>query len=70
MATASHSLDGDRGCGAPGSPRWNLYWILQLEGDELADFVLEIGYDKTVEAMNECPGGNYRRPETTGGARG
>ena len=44
--------DGDVGCGSPGSPQWHRTMILQLENQELADYVLDIGFDKTVEAMD------------------
>ncbi len=46
-----YSIDGDVGYGVPGSPLWNYQWIMQLEDDELCDFVLEIGSDKAFEAL-------------------
>ena len=53
MVTAkSYVIEGDVGCGPPDSPQWHRTMILQLEGQELADYVLEIGFDKTVEAMD------------------
>lgn len=45
-------IDGDQGYGVPGSPRWNYLWIMQLEGDELYEFVMEIGVEKTIEAFD------------------
>ena len=48
----SYVIDGDAGCGPLGSPQWHKAMILQLENQELADYVLEIGFDKTVEAMD------------------
>lgn len=49
---AENHFNGDVGYGVPGSPRWNFLWIMQLEGDELYEFVMEIGVDKTIEAFD------------------
>lgn len=43
--------NGDAGYGVPGTPQWNYLWIMELEGDELYDFVMTIGVDKTIEAF-------------------
>jgi hypothetical protein len=44
--------DGDVGSGVPGTPLWHYHWIMQLEGEELYEFVMEIGVDKTIEAFD------------------
>lgn len=44
--------DGDVGCGAPGTPQWHRSWIMQLEGEQLCEYVMTIGVDKTIEAFD------------------
>lgn len=49
---AGYVADGDTGCGLPGDLLWHRIWIMQLEGTELFEYVMEIGVEKTIEALD------------------